>query len=435
MHFMALSRIKLAAVPAALVLGMVVGGEARAEVPLVKTADGWEVYTEGRVDAFFSYGRGDVIPQARPGETLPAGGGLDTGSDAIPSTKVDGMGMPIPNAQGTFESMRLRSGFLPNILAIGLRRKINEEWSFKAYTSLWATIDELSQRKTNPVYPDVREAYAIIESQRYGALTAGKALDLFSRDAYLNDLLYHDGYALGYPGNIDTAGPTNGMIGFGVLAAFSTAGIMYTSPNLVGLRASVGIYDPTTLPGGGDFDSTRSARPEAELTYDLATGPVKLHLFGNYANQSFYKNGSTKSATGYGIGYGTRLEVGPAHVGFAGHWGRGVGLQYAFQPGEIGVTQDLQLRFFDGYSVFAQVVAGSFDFNFGWGESRALALPEDTAMGNVSLPTQQAYSGGIVLHATNYLHFDVDYMHAFVDWSLGEKQVMDFINAGVIVTW
>ena len=104
MHFMALSRIKLAAAPAALALGMVFGSEARAEVPIAKTSDGWEVYTDGRVDAFFSYGRGDVIPQARPGETLPAGGGLDTGSDAIP--KVDATGMPIPNAQGTFESQR-----------------------------------------------------------------------------------------------------------------------------------------------------------------------------------------------------------------------------------------------------------------------------------------------------------------------------------------
>jgi hypothetical protein len=33
------------------------------------------------------------------------------------------------------------------------------------------------------------------------------------------------------------------------------------------------------------------------------------------------------------------------------------------------------------------------------------------------------------------LHLDVDAMHAWVHWSLGEHQIMDFINAGPTVTW
>ena len=422
---------KLAAIPAAFAIGMLASREARAEVSILKTADGWDLYTTGRVDAFFSYGRGDVIPLARPGETIPDGGGLPTGSDSIP--KIDpATGMPSTTAQGTFESMRVRSGFVPNMLGVGLRRKINDDWSVKAFINIWATIEEESQRKANPVFADVREGYVKIESSKYGTLTAGKALELFSRGAVENDFLYHDGYGLGFPGNIDTAGPTNGMIGFGVLAAFFSAGFMYATPSLLGLQLSVGVYDPTTLPG--QYDSTQGARPEAELTYDLAAGIVKAHLFGNYAYQSFYKPGVLTSAKAYGIGYGGRVEVGPVHLGFAGHWGRGLGLEYAFQPGDVAVTQDGQLRFFDGYSVFGQVVAGPFDFNAGWGLSRALALPQDMGT-NVSLPSQYAISGGIVYHATDYLHFDVDYLHGRVDWSLGEHQNIDFLNAGIIVTW
>jgi len=431
MHFMTLSRTKLAAAPAALAIALLLSREAKAEVSLVKSADGWEMFTQGRVAAFFSYGRGDALPPERMGEHIPNGGGIDTGADFIPKT--DGSGMPVPTAQGSFESMRLRSGFVPNQLGIGLRRKINDEWGVKAYIGIWSTIEEESQRKANPVFADAREGYAVIDSKHYGTLTIGKALELFSRGAVENDFLYHDGYGLGFPGNIDTAGPTAGMIGFGVLAAFFSAGFMYATPTLAGLQLSVGIYDPTTLPG--QYDATRGARPEAELTYDLATGPVKVHLFGNYANQGFYKPLSNQSVTAYGVGYGGRIEVGPVHLGFAGHWGRGLGLEYAFQPGDVAITQDGQLRYFDGYSVLGQVVAGSFDINAGWGESRAFALPQDTMAGNISLPTQQAYSGGVVFHATSNLHFDVDYLHGIVDFSLGEHQIFDFLNAGIIVTW
>ena len=430
MHSSTRSKVKFAVAPAALIAGMLASQPARAEVSLLKTADGWEVFTDGRVDAFFSYGRGDAIPLARPGETIPAGGGIDTAGSSIPA--LDANGMPSTTKQGTFDTMRLRSGFVPNRLAVGVRRQISDDWSVKAYVGVWATIEEESERKTNPVFADVREGYAEIKSARFGTFTAGKHLELFSRDAVLNDFLLHDGYALGFPGNLDTAGPTNGMIGFGVLAAFFSAGLMYTSPDLAGFHGSVGIYDPTVLPG--QYDSTRQARPEAELTYDLAAGIAKVHLFGNYAFQSFYKPGLTATVNGYGVGYGLRGEVGPVHVGFAGHWGKGLGLEYAFQPGDVAVTQDGQLREFDGYSAFGQVVAGPFDLNLGWGISRALALPQDQGA-NISLPSQQAVSGGVVLHATSYLHFDVDYMHAWVSWSLGESQVMDFINAGTIVTW
>ncbi len=195
-----------------------------------------------------------------------------------------------------------------------------------------------------------------------------------------------------------------------------------------------GIYDPTTLPGA--YESTRDARPEAELTYDFAGGPFKMHLFGNWAFQQFNKPSSNDYANGYGFGYGGRFEVGPVHLGVAGHYGKGLGLQYAFQPGSVSVTATGDLRNFDGYSVLAQYVAGPVDLNAGWGMSRVLLLdPEKLPGANISLPSQQAYSAGVVYHATDYFHVDVDYIHAQAKWTLGEQQTMDFINTGFIVTW
>jgi hypothetical protein len=433
MNLVRSSQVKSAFVASALAVGLSSTEAARADVTIVKN-DTWELFTSGRVDAFFSYGFGDANPVERPGEQIPLGGGLDTGNDNIPKTGPIGPdGNPVVE-QGTFRSMRVRSGFVPNVLGVGLRSKFNDDTSMKVYIAIWATIEAAGQRKESVVYADAREGYVQIVSVRWGSVTAGRALDLFSRGATENDFLYGHGYGLGFPGNIDDIGPTNGMIGFGVLAAFFAPGIVYATPNLAGLQLSAGVYDPTTLPGY--YESTRDARPEAELTYDAHAGLLKLHLFANGGYQNFYKPGSNLSANAYGAGYGGRIEVGPAHLGVAGHYGKGLGLQYAFQGGDVSVSPDLELRTFDGYSVLGQYALGRVDLNAGWGISRTYELASDKLAGaNISLPQQWAISAGVVWHVTDHLHLDVDYLHALATWSLGESQKMDFINTGVTATW
>src|SRR5258706_10733128 len=92
---------------------------AGAEVTLTK-ADGWEVSTSGRVNAFFSYGWGDGNPIAHTGENIPVGAGLDTGFYAEPG----GMNPDGTLKQGKFSSMRMRSGFVPNVLSLKVKRQI-----------------------------------------------------------------------------------------------------------------------------------------------------------------------------------------------------------------------------------------------------------------------------------------------------------------------
>ena len=424
---------KIAVASATLALGLSLARPSLADVTILK-GDSWEMYTTGRVDAFFSYGVGDGLPSARPGENITPGGGLNPGNDGSPSTApvmIGSDGNPLPQ-QGRFQGMRVRSGFIPNVFGVGFRRKMNEDTTLSVKIAIWATLESDSQRKAAQVLADAREGYLKVESKKWGSVLAGRALDLFSRGATQNDFMYGHGYGLGFPGNIDNVGPTNGMIGFGVLAAFFSPGIVYNTPNLAGLQLAVGVYDPS--PFAGFFDATREARPEGELTYDFSSGPFKLHLFGNGAFQNFYKNASNTSVQAYGAGYGARIEVGPVHLGLAGHIGKGLGLEYAFQSGDVAVSPNFELRDFDGYSALGQVVVGPVDLNAGWGISRVFALPSDLSS-NVSLPQQWAISAGVVYHVTDYFHLDIDYLHALVTWSLGEHQTMDFVNTGVIATW
>ncbi|MES1206356.1 MAG: porin [Pseudomonadota bacterium] len=395
----------------------------------ISKSDTWEFFTTGRVNAFLSYGFGDANPlPLTPGVTIPPGGGLSVGNDSMPRFGPDGM-----QVQGTFTSMRLRSGFVPNVFGLGLRRQLSERTQLKVFVAFWATIESEGQRKTQQIYTDAREGYVKVEGP-WGSLLAGRALDLFSRGATENDFLYGHGFSLGFPGNIDSNGPTAGLISFGVMAAFFAPGLVYATPSLGGLQLTAGVYDATPLPGG--YEATRYARPEGELTYDWKGKSAKLHLFFNAMYQDVYRSGSNNKATAHGLGYGGRVEVGPVHLGVAGHRGPGLGLAYALQPGAVSVSETFELRTFDGYSGLLQFVTSRFDFNVGAGMSRCFLLETDRMNPITSILDRQiGYSAAIVFHQSENLHFSIDFLRGDARWSLGEKQVFNFVNTGVVATW
>jgi hypothetical protein len=294
----------------------------------------------------------------------------------------------------------------------------------------------------------VQEWYLKLEGP-WGSVVGGRALDLFSRGASQSDYMYLHGYGLGFPGNSE-ANPNSsaaGLIGFGVMAAFYSAGITYATPNQFPLQNTIGVYDPTPLPGG--YEATRYPRFEDELTFDLTMQKLRVHLFANGEFQNVYKSGSNDHANSYGVGYGARVEVGNLHMGVAGHWGKGLGLAFALEPDDVSVNPyTYELRTFDGYSGIAQYVAGRLDINGGFGISRVFLLPSDSGGPSATvsvLKYQMAFAGALVYHARPYLHFDLDYLRMQAAWfgapavlAMGfpaEHQNVNFINAGVTVTW
>jgi hypothetical protein len=402
---------------------------AAADVSVLRT-DTWELYTTGRVNAFFSGGWGDSNPPPGPNTANISPGGLDVSTDNI--AHLDAMGNPIPGTQGYFRSMRVRSGFVPNVLGFGLRRRIDEDTTLKVYIAIWATIESDGQRKTNPISPDAREGFLKIDGP-WGSFLAGRALDLFSRGATENDFLYGHGFGLGYPGNINSLGPTAGLINFGVMAAFFAPGLVYSTPPAGGLQLSVGVYDPAPLQGS--YEATRWARPESELTWDVHAGSFRMHLFTNGQFQKVYGNGNALEATSWGVGYGGRFEIGSFHLGLAGHYGPGLGLGYALEPDAVSVSQTFHLRTFDGYSAIAQIARPRFDFNFGGGITRVFELQEDADSAESVLQRQFAVFAALVLHLTEYLHYDIDAIYGDAAWYLGERQKFTFVNTGVTAVW
>ena len=423
-------------------------------------SDTWEVFTDGRVQTFLSYGFGDTLtPQyvsqtpAGPIDVMPEGGGINQGEALSDGPSNEG---------GNYEGTRVRSGFTGNVFGFGVRHPLSEDLMLEGYIHINAVIESRDRRKFETVEPDVRQGYLEL-SGSWGSFLAGRSLTLFSRGATDITYLYGFKYGVGFVPSPDNLGPTNGHVGFGVLGNGFSAGFVYTTPDVSGLKLAVGVYDPSGIVGS-PWERTKYPRPEGELTYDRDFGGGLVHLFVNTAWQKVYERNATRDVTVSGVGYGGRVELGPVHIGVSGHTGVGLGVSYAFDPSPATYgkrEQNYELRSFDGFYGQLQLALGKIDLQAGVGITRVKPLVTDrvdiidddgdplTFAYNDDADTTQndpltfnllkhqfGISGGVVYHIADNLHFDLDYFRADFRWQLaGQKQILNFVNAGLTFDW
>jgi hypothetical protein len=401
-------------------------------------ADGWQVYTDGRAGGFLSYVNGDAAPVA----TMVINGVPETINGGLWPATPDTTTNQDPNVQGKINTMRLRSGFIGNLLGIGVRNQITPWTTLTGYIQIWSFIESEVRTKANPNLADVRQGYAKVEGP-WGSFLAGRTRTLISRGATDINVLYAHRWGVGFPNAIDSKGPTQGMVGFGVLGSGFAAAMIYATPVLAGFQLSVGAFDPATL-GGPGWNGTKFARPEAELTFEKKFGySGKIVLFANGAHQKLYKPGiCLPSATNpcdetvMGVGYGGRFELGPVHLGAAGYYGKGLGLSYALENSYAVADAETHLRWSDGYYVQSQFVIGKFDLFAGWGIARIFLTDLDRATTALSvIKYQMGINGGIVFNVTPNWHLDLEYFRAEARWWLGEKQILNTAAAGMTFNW
>ena len=344
--------------------------------------------------------------------------------------------------------MRLRTGFTGNVLGFGIKKRISDTTEVLGYTAVTVGIDSDERRKFSIVRPDWRESFLRVTGP-WGSFTAGRTLGLFSRGALEITYLYGYRYGLGFPGGITPAGQsTAGSVGFGVLASGFGAGFAYATPSLGGLVLHVGVYDPNNIVATRLLERTRWPRAEYELIFQRTFGVSGLvKLFQNGATQRVYDyDGTTRSADIWGLGGGGRLEIGPVRIGFAGHYGKGIGVDYAMQPhGSLyfvekaqapGSTENVKLRNVAGYYTQLMVMAGpKLSLHAGAGITQVFQLPEDkvawnpaldpatgqplfpvSSVGYVTIRQQIGLGGGLNVHFTPNIHLALEYFHAYFQW-------------------
>lgn len=468
----------------ALLLGSLLAAPANADVILVEK-DGWTAYMNGRMQTFLNYNQGDGLPKkvydgnnaasvaAGLGEKTVQlqGGGLGYGDAAI-EVQPQATGSVDPNDRGKVQDLRIRTGFVGNVLGFGIKKKLNEHTTLSGYTAVTVYIDSTSRRKYTRVDPDWRESFLRIEGP-WGSVTAGRTLVLFSRGATEITYLYGYRYGLGWPGsisNLSESGPGAGHVGFGILGNGFGAGIAYATPKLGNIaQLTVGAYDANNIPGSGTLERTKWPRLEGEATVDSTIGTLGMFkLFVNGAYQKIYENQGWKDQTIAGFGAGGRLELGPVHLGVAGHMGKGIGVDFALQPhasGWINDSPNKEFRPVQGASVHVQVSpTKTFDVMAAAGITQVNRLEQDLvdvrdddtnpatpaanddmlplmdSVGYIPLKHQIGLSGGITVHATENLHLALEYFRALIRWHApapaipgkdGPSQNFHVVNAGI----
>ena len=442
--------------------------------------DGWEVYTDGRAAGFVSFAYGDGYPQSDygldttmkyvPVDTPQEGGGFRSISNQGVAIDPSLTGGAAVYNQGHINLWRIRSGFISNVFGFGLRNRLTENITASVYLQFWAFVENNGRQKNLPNYPDARQGYAKLEGA-WGALTVGRTRTLFSRGATDIDVMYAHRWGVGWPGKLDNNGPTLGMLGFGVLGSGFSSAFIYGTPTILGLQLNVGLFDPVQLQGSGSWTRTGFVRPEAELTYDrtFANGWGRVVLFANGAYQKVYKDGycapilDTETMknipcdqTVVGVGYGGRLELGPVHLGVAGHYGQGLGIYYAVEASDAAQDKEGNLRTISGTYVQAQVVIRKVDLFAGWGIAQVFLTDYDNKHKaqdprDPNNPAAQIFpfsvtkgqmgiNAGVVYNMTPSLHFDLDFFRAQADWYPvnnfpGAQQVVWVGNGGMTLSW
>lgn len=414
--------------------------QALGEVTLAEK-DGWQVSTDGRVNAFISVARGKGIPDAQ----LEVAGATDK------DTK---------DSKEDLRSTRIRNGFMASILGFTVDKQVLKDLKVTARAALWMNSSG-GRTKNTPGGVDPRELYAKLESS-WGSLLGGSSLALFGRGGILVDAAVAHDYGMGYPCSIENAGGgACGMAAFGAIFPAFEPGFVYATPSLGGFELAVGIFDPATV---ANATLTRAPLPRVEAEAAFSVKEV-VKVFANGYWQKLEGSPTNDmgkrtdiSATAWGGQGGFMVNVGPVMAGGAGFVGQGMSPITYIEENEISFdAKGIPRKSRGGFGVAAvkfdvihlKVAGGAGVFLL---DKSPNDLEPVTAAGAQN-PKQLKRNFGMtagVYQTTGPLHFALEYFRAEHGlYEVGEAdpndptlvnitkpvQVVNYVNAGFTVVW
>ncbi len=417
----------------ALLSAWLVPSEAQAQLPTpeplsIAKVKGWELSVDGRMSAFLSFSHGPPPPAGSP-----TWQGFDDR----------------PDADGQTTSTRIRSGFVSNYLAWGIRKEVGSH-TISGRFALWGNISQQRDKTQSPDV-DLREVYLRIDGP-WGGVLAGRNMGIFSRGPINLDYDIVHNYGLGSPCMIvnraPSWGPTAacGHVGFGILFPAFNAQLSYNTPQLAGFQFTVGLFDPAAVKEQS-YTRTPLPRVEAELAYK---GSKYIHA---EVSGSWQRLGNETqrdlNVDSTGVAGSLGLNLGPVQVGATGFTGQGLGIWSAIEDYPVfssSSSSGYLLRRQKGFAGLAAVNLGRTKIAGGVGEtmiSKVISDPERfTAL---NFPARQlGISAGIYQGVLENIVLALDFFSANTTWQGGvddqgapytPKQTMNFINLGATLVY
>jgi predicted porin len=404
------NKIKLA------VAGAVLSAASVANAGIIIPAGDWTIDINGNVNAFASWTDSD-------NHAKEVTGGLASNQDATGEE----------NTQG------INTGLLPSWLGFtGTTRQNDLDVSFTI--SMQPGVSENSATGDNGSSAGYaatlwRQAFITFGDKSWGTVKLGKDLGIFAGQAILNDMTL-----LGVGGGAGNSGAvtTLGGIGSGYIYPAWKGQISYTTPNMNGFTATIGITNPNQGQFGDSITSATSAITgdvattaselyqdrfgvEGQLMYEW-TGEVSGKVWASGASYDATSkadlagNADTTSAlsdsyTAHVYDIGAAVNVG--NLGLVGYYYNGDGVGTTFMGSNGVFTRadgDLKTRDSDGgYVQATYVIPTGTKLGVSWGVSNLDTASGEASAGNALVDSNERWTVGAYHPLTKHLNLVAEY--------------------------
>ena len=235
-------KINLAVAGAALALGATA-----ANAGIVIPAGDWTLDVNGNVNAFMNFNDADAAKGTAPT------GAIANGQDGL----------------GESDSQGINTGLLPAWLGFtGTTRQNNTDVSFTI--SFQPNVsDNTAAYHGDSKTPLNRQSYLSFGDKSWGSIKLGKDIGIFASGAILNDMTLL-GVGSGASGRSGGA-TTLGGIGTGYIYAAWKGQATYTTPNMGGFQAKIGLMNPNNIPDANTKATTRTYTTTTTVTNGATT--------------------------------------------------------------------------------------------------------------------------------------------------------------------
>ena len=353
--------------------------------------NGWEISIDGRLNAFVVYGFGNHNASTAP----------ETGNSITPGI---GTGITADNqidVNGNFRTPRIRSGFVPNILAFNFsEERVGVDRPFRSRRALVGhPFERLGLHQRADVcargLPQARRPLGQLHGRRASlpSSTAGPSRSTSTTatttgwDGRATSTVFFRRAARSATARFPLL-PRGPRVRDAFAGRLSVHG-RRVDPDDPGRK--VGAFDHAHVRGrGGLHPELRPGHVQGVRERRVAATRRRGELRRPDADQSQPSPDNraiaTKTVDQLGIAGGLRLELGPLRLGVTGHYGPGLGFYYAQENSQVAVyfaadvfdPRDGDLRTFRGFYGQLALVLGKVMIAGGAGASQVLRLPSTT---------------------------------------------------------
>jgi predicted porin len=283
---------------------------------------------------------------------------------------------------------------------------------------------------------EFRQAYLQFGDKSWGTILIGKNIGQFGRDAILSDMTL---LGVGSQGIVGTAGGTTttlGRIGTGYLYADFNGQITYTTPNMGGFEATVGIDQPLSNATGRSITTEVLDGPHKNpafvgvARYSFAADNVSGKIWLEGKQQKFYSDLNATAVNADVLGVGANLNAGNASLTAYYYDGNGAGTT-AWGMNGVSATGASKRRSDGGYLQATYVLPTKTKAGISWGQSNL-----DLAGGEVSpnlVKSNEMTTLGLYHPLTKHLNLVGEYSRVTAQNHDNQENKSDVVSAGGIL--